>query len=363
MKITIARNAILPALHACALVAEKASASPGSSHVIIDARDGLRLSATDGAAASIRTGVEGAKVSAPGHLAVNARDALERVKSMPDGDILIEEKDSTLVIRSGKRRHVLKALPGADSPAFPEPVDAPERVIAAERIAWLLEHVLHASSTDVSRLPAYGVGLSTEGGRLQCDATDGHRAAMVSTPVDWTIPAPVMVGLKTAQALARLCDVEGDVGLRIGANRIALRVGATEYTSLLPAAAPPPTRYVCSRASTPSIATVPRLVLIEALRAVSLGAEVNDKDGARVVTLKFTGKALAITGIESEDAIPCDLEGPDCETHVASGYLCDSLGAIDGDEVRMGLAGVFDPVILRPSNDADVTMLAMPRMK
>jgi len=98
----------------------------------------------------------------------------------------------------------------------------------------------------------------------------------------------------------------------------------------------------------------PRVPLSDALRAVSLAA--SDRTGG--VKLGVSKNALRITSESPEsgngfDEVVVDYSGPDLSVGFNARYLLDVLGAMDDDEVTIGLSGELDPAVVKPAAAAD----------
>jgi len=110
----------------------------------------------------------------------------------------------------------------------------------------------------------------------------------------------------------------------------------------------------------PRVATVPRLELLDAIKAVSVSASI--LDGA--VSLEFSlgtvkVRAESQIGDEADDEIPAKYDGEDCATRACAKYFLDSLSTTDTEEVVFRLGEPKDGIFLAPggeSRDAHVIM-------
>ncbi|HLM71871.1 MAG TPA: DNA polymerase III subunit beta, partial [Polyangiaceae bacterium] len=98
----------------------------------------------------------------------------------------------------------------------------------------------------------------------------------------------------------------------------------------------------------------PRGQLADALKAISLAA--NDRTGG--VKLALAPNALRITSESPEsgngfDEVPIDYSGPELTIGFNARYFLDVLGAIDEEEVALGISGELDPAVIRPGSESD----------
>ena len=105
----------------------------------------------------------------------------------------------------------------------------------------------------------------------------------------------------------------------------------------------------------------PRLPLADALRAVSLAA--SDRTGG--VKLSVAPNTLRITSESPEsgngfDEMPVDYTGPELTIGFNAKYFLDVLGALDEDEVELGLGGELDPAVVRPVGERQFLAVVMP---
>ena len=94
----------------------------------------------------------------------------------------------------------------------------------------------------------------------------------------------------------------------------------------------------------------PRLPFIDALKAIQLAA--SDRTGC--VKLSLVPGALRVTAQSAEtgegfDEIAVDYDGPEMVIGMNAKYPLDVLGAIDEEEVTLGLSGELDPLLISPA--------------
>jgi DNA polymerase-3 subunit beta len=87
---------------------------------------------------------------------------------------------------------------------------------------------------------------------------------------------------------------------------------------------------------------------------VSLAA--SDRTGG--VKLEVTSGAMRITSESPEtgdgfDEVPVDYAGAEVVIGFNAKYFLDVLGAIDDDEVILGIGGDLDPAVIKPATESD----------
>jgi DNA polymerase III subunit beta len=127
-------------------------------------------------------------------------------------------------------------------------------------------------------------------------------------------------------------------------------LGGVQFSVKLIDAQFPPYEAVIPAMTNRAVRT-PRTPLEDALKAVSLAA--SDRTGG--VKLAVSPNALRITSESPEsgngfDEVAVDYSGPEISVGFNARYLLDVLGAIDDEDVSLGLSGELDPAVLRPAD-------------
>jgi DNA polymerase-3 subunit beta len=130
-------------------------------------------------------------------------------------------------------------------------------------------------------------------------------------------------------------------------------VGGTRFSVKLVDAQFPPYSQVIPQTTDRAI-RVPRAPFADALRAVSLAA--SDRTGG--VKLEVTSGAMRITSESPEtgdgfDEISVDYSGAEVVIGFNARYFLDVLGALDDDEVVLGIGGDLDPAVIKPAAESD----------
>jgi DNA polymerase-3 subunit beta len=373
MDLVIPKKDLLRLVARCQGVADKKSAMPALANVLL-AADGnaLRVAATD-LYLSV-TGNCAAEVATAGAVAVPAKDLLERVKYMPDGPLQIIAADNaqtTLKAVGSPRRYTLHGIPGGEFPQLPKPSpDAPSLSLPVDLLSLLIARTHFSISSDETR-PHVNSGLfEWVGDRVRIVSTDGHRLSKMEATVSGTsATATMLIPLKAIGELRRLADearAEKDattVTITQSGPNAFFNIAGMVFSVKLVDAQFPPYQSVIPALSDRSV-RAPRLAFADAMRAVSLAA--SDRTGG--VKLSVAPNTLRITSESPEsgngfDELPVDYHGPELTIGFNAKYFLDVLGAIDDEEVVLGVSGELDPAVLRPgteSSDQSYVAVIMP---
>jgi DNA polymerase-3 subunit beta len=361
MDVVIPKKDFNKLLERCHGVADKKSAVPALANVLLTAEGrALRVAATDLYLAM--SGQAEAEINTGGSIAVPAKDLYERVRAMPEGPVQIMTSDgaqTTIKAVGQARRYTLHGLPGNDFPLLPKPApDAPALELPVELLALLMARTHFSISADETRAHVNSALFEWSGDRVRMVTTDGHRLSkMEATVAGTSATATMLIPLKAIGELRRLTDqarTEKVATLTIqqsGPNAFFTVAGMMFSVKLVDAQFPPYQQVI---PSTPArTVRAPRLPFIDALKAIQLAA--SDRTGG--VKLALVPGALRITSESPEsgnafDEIAVDYSGPEMMIGFNAKYFLDVLGAIDEEEVALGLSGELDPAVLMPATES-----------
>ncbi len=376
MQVVVSKKELIRVLARCQGVADKKSTMPVLGNVLLeaDASERLRLAATD-LYLSV-TGHVPAKVEQPGAIAIGARDLFERVRMMPEGEISITTTDgATTKIQSvgTARRYTLHGVPGEEFPSLPVPdTDKKPLELSVQTLSRLIAATHFSISTDETRVHLNSALFEWDGERVRMVTTDGHRMSKMEVVVEGNkATASMLIPLKGILELKRLCDeAQADdkkepPTLRLvqsGPNAFFELAGFQFSVKLVDAQFPPYEQVI--PASSERVVRAPRLLLSDTLRAVSLAA--SDRTGGIKLTLTPGRMRFESESPESGagfDEVPVEYDGPELTVGFNARYFLDVTGAIEDDEVTVGISGELDPAIIRPATpqgQADYLAVIMP---
>jgi DNA polymerase-3 subunit beta len=379
MELTVPKKDLLKVLSRMQGVAERKSTMPVLSNVLlaVDGPSALRLAATDLYLALVgRVTVD---VSKGGSVAVPARDLLERVRMMPEGAIHVTVQDNaatTLKAAGSARRYTLRGMPGDDFPPLPAPSEgSPSLALEVSVLEELIAKTHFSISTDETRAHLNSALFEWDGDLVRMVTTDGHRLSKMEVKVGGRqASATMLIPLKAVHELRRLGeDIAGDAkeAAKEGDSKAQVQItqsgssaffqgGGMSFAVRLVDAQFPPYSQVIPQQSE-KIVRIPRGPFAEALRAVSVAA--SERTGG--VKLSLAKGTMRITTESPEsgegfDEVPVEYAGPNMTIGFNARYFLDVLGALDEDEIQLGLGGELDPAVVRPTSGRQFLAVVMP---
>jgi DNA polymerase-3 subunit beta len=367
MQLVVPKKDLLRLVSRCQGVADKKSAMPALSNILLTAEGThLHVSATD-TFLSI-TGTVSADVETAGSAAVPARELFDRVKAMPDGPVQLSTSGSgqtTIKAAGSPRRFTMHGIPAADFPPLPKPDPAqPVVSMPVEVLSKLMARTHYSIAQDETRAHVNSAKFEWTGNRARMVTTDGHRLSKMEAVIegadanlDMLIPAKAIGELRrlTDDAKAERSDAKEAPTVSI------TRVGPTAFFELasmrfgvkLVDAQFPAYNQVVPSTTSRSVRT-PRKGFAEALDAVRIAAS-DRTGGVKITTL--TG-LLRVTSESPEsgngfDEVPVDFTGPELTIGFNAKYFLDVLNSMDDEEVVLGLSGELDPAVIRPAAESD----------
>lgn len=373
MDLVISKKDLLRLCGRCQGVADKKSAMPALSNILLAAEGNvLRASATD-MYLSV-TGTTSAQVETAGAVAVPARDLHERVRAMPDGGLHISTTatgQTTIKAVGSPRRFTLRGIPGSEFPHLPQPdANAPKLNLALDLLVKLIARTHFSISADETRPHVNSALFEWSGKTVRMVTTDGHRLSkMELTSETEGANATMLLPLKAITELRRIADdvraekaepSEGDAQKRSDAVTISIagpnaffEFGATRFSVKLVDAQFPPYQQVIPKAAEHRV-RASRKALSDALDAVRIAA--SDRTGG--VKLTTLSGVLRITSESPEsgagfDELPVEYAGNELTIGFNAKYFLDVLGGIDQDEVELAISGELDPAVIRPAGERE----------
>jgi DNA polymerase-3 subunit beta len=379
MELTVPKKDLLRLITRMQGVAERKSTMPVLSNVLlaVDGPSTLRVAATDLYLALVgRVSVE---VSKGGSVAVPAKDLLERVRMMPDGPIHVVAQDNattTIKAAGSARRYTLRGMPGDDFPPLPTPAEgSPSLALDVDVLQELVAKTHFSISTDETRAHLNSGLFEWDGDVVRMVTTDGHRLSKMEVKVSGRqASATMLIPLKAIQELRRLCDEivaeHKDAG-KEGAGKAQVQItqsgssafftggGMAFAVRLVDAQFPPYSQVIPPQSE--KVVRIPRAPFADALRAVSVAA--SERTGGVKLSLGNGTMRISTESPESGegfDEVAIEYAGPNMTIGFNAKYFLDVLGALDDDEVQLGLGGELDPAVVKPVGARQFLAVVMP---
>jgi len=364
MKFSISREALLRPLTLVAGVVERRQTLPVLSNVLIQVNgDEVVLTGTDLEVELIGRTVA-SQVDEPGAATVPARKLMDICKSLPDqAEIQLSLEEGRAVLRSGRSRFTLSTLPVAEFPNIEDSQGSIELSLPRGVLKQLIDATSFAMAQQDVRYYLNGMLLELRSGLVRAVATDGHRLAVCSRPVEIQVePAQkLIVPRKGILELVRLLDDgEEPVSLTLGASHIRAHTGDFTFTSKLVDGKFPDYERVVPRGGD-KVFIAERAELRQVLSRTAILS--NEKyRGVRLHLAEGNLKVMANNPEqeEAEENIAIEYSGPGLEIGFNVGYLIDVLNALDEERVQMTLADPNSSALMEEPGGGDALYVVMP---
>lgn len=144
----------------------------------------------------------------PGATTVPARKFFDICRGLPEGaEIAVQLEGDRMLVRSGRSRFSLSTLPAADFPNLDDWQSEVEFTLPQATMKRLIEATQFSMAHQDVRYYLNGMLFETEGSELRTVATDGHRLAVCSMPLEASLPShSVIVPRKGVIELMRMLD-------------------------------------------------------------------------------------------------------------------------------------------------------------
>src|SRR5919199_1240820 len=232
------RDELLAPLAAVSGIIERRHTLPILSNVLIDgASESLSFLATDiEIQIAAKSGVGGGGREAKA-FTVGARKLLDILRALPeDVDVNLQPQDKRLLVKAGRSRFSLQTLPAEDFPRLARATGDTARFTLPQKVLRRQLGLVHyAMAQQDIRYYLNGLLMVVDGGELRLVATDGHRLAFASLPLETSMPRQeAIVPRKTVLELTKLlADSDDEVRIELSATQAAFSFGAIELVSKL----------------------------------------------------------------------------------------------------------------------------------
>ena len=369
MQVTLERAALLKALGHVHRVVERRTTIPILSNVLFAAEGSsvllkatdLDLEVTDRLPADV--GQAGA-TTLPAHI------LYEIVRKLPEGaQVSLDATGDAaqLLLRSGRSRFHLQALPESDFPDLAAGDFTHRFTLTAADLKKLIEKTQFAISNEETRYYLNGIYLHTVDAAghtmLRAVATDGHRLARVEIPAPpgaAGMPGVIIPRKAVAEVQKLIEDLEADVVLEISPTKARFSFGdVVLITKLIDGTFPDYVRVI--PAGNDKLLTVDRQPFAAAVDRVST---ISSERGRAVKLAVGDNKlTLSVTNPDSGSAVEeleVDYDAPPLEIGFNARYLLDITNQLDGDTALFKLADPGSPTLVLDHEGAAALYVLMP---
>ena len=369
MKLIIERGALLAALGHVHGVVERRNTIPILSNLLLQARQGsLALTATDMDLAVVER--VAAEVTQEGATTVAAHTLYDIVRKLPEGaqiDIMSGGEQGQLVLKCGRSRLSLSALPSEDFPAIADGDLAVRFVLSTAELKGLVDRTRFAISTEETRYYLNGIYLHTVAGNgsaaFRAVATDGHRLARVEIPLPEGAAAMpgVIVPRKAVAEVRKLLDEStGEVAVSLSETRIRFAFDSIVLTSKLIDGTFPDYDRVIPLGNDKVLSVGCKSFA----KAVDLVSTISTEK-SRAVKLKIERDTLTLSAASPDSGTAVEelsvvYKSTPMEIGFNSRYLLEITERISGENAEFVLADAASPTIVRDATDSSALYVLMP---
>jgi len=286
---------------------------------------------------------------------LNAKKLTDILRTLPaDQVVTLEESAGKTVLKSGRSKFTLQALPAEDFPLVQESADFGETVeIDAKALKSAIDRIGYAMAVQDVRYYLVGMLCVLESGKMTTVATDGHRLAM--TEID--VPGErnrqeVIVPRKAVLELHKLIKGASKVLVRFAANQARFTVDGVEFVTKLVEGKFPDYNRVIPKMNN-QLVTLSRLEALSSLQRVSLmtsekfrGLKMSVAPGSLGLT------ASSVGGEDAAEEITTEYAGPAFEVGFNAAYLTEALSTMDQSLVTLAFRDASGAVLItRPDCD------------
>ena len=352
------RDMLLAPLQSVSGIVEKRHTLPILSNVLLEKKaDQLTLLATD-IEIQITTTTGGAIGDGDGAITVGARKLQEILRSLPDSsEVTLNLEERRLLVRAGKSRFTLQTLPAEDFPRMAlTDGDLKKITVTQKQFRHLLGQTQFSMAAQDVRYYLNGLLLLVDGNELRAVATDGHRLAYASMPLEGE-PLPsrqeLILPRKTVLELNRLLsDNDEPLVIEMAANQIRFQFGHINLVSKLIDGKFPDYERVIPP-SLKNIVALNRTALLQSMvRAAIL---TNEKfRGVRLVLTAGSLKIMAANAEqeEAQEEIEVNYTGDSIDVGFNVSYLLDVLNNTSAETVEWGFNDANSSALLTiPGNE------------
>lgn len=365
------RDILLGPLQAVSGIVERRHTLPILSNVLLEKRGGvLTLLATD-IEIQITTFTSDPSGDGDGAVTVAARKLQEILRSLPESlEVSLLLEDRRMQVRAGKSRFNLQTLPAEDFPCMAIAEGEIKKItVSQKQFRHLLSQTQYSMATQDVRYYLNGLLLLVDARELRAVATDGHRLAYASMPLD-TVDDPsnktdarqeLILPRKTVIELSRLlADSDEPVSIEILSNQIRFQFGPVNLVSkLIDGKFPDYQRVIPSTLR--NVVTVNRTTLLQSMiRAAIL---TNEKfRGVRLI-LSEGGLKIMAANAEQEEAqeeIEVDYSGEPLDVGFNVSYLLDVLNNTSDETIEWGFNDANSSALLTIPGNEHFKYVVMP---
>lgn len=363
MQIVITRDKLLKPLQQVCGVLSSRPPTPALSNLLIKVEgQKLIMTATDlevelSTVATLQSSDSDGIVTIPGK---KFFDICRSFKN--DVEITITFEENQAIVRNARSRFTLATLPANEYPNLSDWQSEVEFTTPQETLYRLIDATQFSMANQDARYFLNGMKFETEDNLLRTVATDGHRLAVCTIPLEQTLQEhSVILPRKGVLELKKLLNNSGDPAhLKIGTNNLSVSLEDINFTSKLIDGRYPDYRRVLPR-NADNIMEADASTLKNAFTR----AAILSNERFRGVRLNLANNQLTITASNPEHEMAeeiIDINYPHAELEIGFNvsYLIDVLNALKCENVRFRFTDSGSSCLIENSDDPSAEYVIMP---
>ncbi|MCL2028857.1 MAG: DNA polymerase III subunit beta [Deltaproteobacteria bacterium] len=360
LALTIKKEELARGVGQTSAIADKRSALPLLSNILLEAEDGrLRLTATD-----LEISFQGsypAQVEIPGRLTVPARTLNDLVRNLSAAEVrLAEEANFTLLLTAGRFKANLFGAGPDDFPAMPPVDDVNYLELAARDLQAAIDRTIYSVAKDETRYNLSGIYLEKveyEGRpNLRLVSTDSHRLNLAGlyTPdlAGLDLPKGVLVPSKGLGEVRKLTEGAETVRLGLSGDSLVARGQNTLLVMRLQEGRFPDYNLVVPKDNHRHL-LADRRELLEALKLVDIMCAGGEY---KVVKLALEPGRMLISAVnpsqgQAEESLEVEYEDEPLAIGCNPRYCLEALNPLASEKVRLSFREAANPILLTAAED------------
>jgi DNA polymerase III subunit beta len=365
MKWIIKREALIKPLQQVCSVIERRQTLPILSNLLLRAGKGQSSMIGTDLELEVICPLSFEEVDEDGEVTLPARKFLDICRALPE-QAMIELSQTKgkeqVTVRSGKSRFALSVLPASGFPNMETMQKALAFKLPQVQLKNAITKTQFAMAQQDVRYYLNGMMLELGTDEINLVATDGHRLAMCTTPVEnkETEQRQVIIPRKGVIEIGRvLSDTGGDVEVRLGSNHIQFDTGESQITSKLIDGRFPDYRVVMPKCDKTLTADT------EQLRQALVRTSVLANEKYRSVRLQLSSGSMRLhthnpEHEEAEEDVVVEYNGQDLEIGFNATYLLDAITATGGERVQIEVSDSNSSCLIRGVGKENCKYVVMP---
>lgn len=347
MNLTITRTALADALDTVGKSVPNRSTLPALACVHMQAYDDALQLHTTNLEASTRYHAE-CDVDATGNALVPYRLLADLVRSVSASKITLQADGHKLRVAGDGISATINGLDPDEFPVWQDTDDAATLSVSGPEFAQAVRTVQHAASTDESRPTLTNILLKPSDGVLTLAATDGYRLAETSIDCTGEYIDDVLFQASALRPVADRAEGVETLIWRVDENRGVFDCGNVIYDVQRTNA-----KFPDYKAIVPQKSDLAPVINSKEFAQLVKSALVF-KPEANVITLRIDAEQLTVCAQNEGDEYVATMEiesGGELEYRLNARYVLDTLAALPGNTITIGLTQPTRPGLWRGEND------------